>query len=1312
MWRAARENIRLSWKPNLVAAVPAALVVTLLCSWTVTAKLDFSGHLVLTFLHFILAYALLEFLWLPQTWLRRRFLQPGAALFFVIVMSILLAAAFGLIFPYNLFNKLFDIKLIQWRMAEVVFGAHLLFGFSLLKCLRNLSFWAVIRHLKDRWFHRQNRRVALDRQFHPRWFLNAVGFIFGLYFIVIFEWWIVNLNVTVISDEAIHFRLVPEKVAAFFAPEPQNFLALPKFLQPYQAVVKPHADEIDSPVTNPSKQIREQAGRLLPVISITLSGVFWLFLWGIVPVLLMSFILPAVQHNETTYCQRLIHAPTYAGQFYLAIFAAYPLFSITSLVVLIFLIMIPLIFALGNHSDWLQALIGPDEILFIFTLLAAWISPIVYAGVNVDRTFGAYFNAKLSNLILGVRDHVVVLGFGDLGQRVVKRELAKLDRRQRRVGRWHQRLRVWPFVHQPESEWLEKVVSPDLQVEYLCTKFILVDRNTENFLFAANNDVLGAFGVVGALEKSTAPKDSAAHSERRRVLVPIVQGDATEPSTLSRVNLERASFLISTVSQDERIRDIFSRAVDAGLRAIICVSRSNQIVNLTHKAPRQPITLVYPKQNSGVTLGQRLITAALKIRPTLPHGQTAPRLMVIGMNKSNHFMLEMFWHNLTAMNDAQRAEFFSENFRFVITGKADIYTAPRFATAEPAATASCFGRIWRSSYVTGFRHFPATGLEPALTFAVPTCVMQADETNVLERCYHEFRPDIVVINDDEVEKSRMLLLWSVNCLERLKYASPNFRLPLLLMSAARGDETERKDIGDVFQFYESLTRLYKDDRGPGYPRHAYFRRELPRRLIGDSVQDALADTEEIISGIRDNWELAASRSAAKQSEPKTATAKRGDAFELNTCLPDTVGSLARLTARLAGLEFARVPQELLTDFFSRRNDAAPPAILRPSFQYMRHLKLDVDGRGFCLTGFADLHENTPDEIAAENFAEDEAVAMRAYAKDIHDYIDCQPDDPAIKNLPAPRLLALTTGAAFQSLDTQTFIDVMMGAPPHDTEGAASSLHVGETFCPGMTSCPIASYQHSIVANNAKEFAAWRLEKKNPPLRKAPNYGCARLPLRKETANAAPRYARIFYCCHNERNTPGLLAVALNLLNFQRFARLARREERERNRDHDWIVNVEYFKDSSCHNRLFSLNRLFGTRCYTKDLLREFNWTLPEYEEQWRQAMPFSLLQIMPVGGAEIARQWFDYALALYRFLSAIESNRFCFQWWDQQENYQDKHELAFEGGEYPIAIQINKLLNWKQSGEKEKKDRCEFCGVKDPEMTRGCAQRRPWLDPE
>jgi hypothetical protein len=213
-------------------------------------------------------------------------------------------------------------------------------------------------------------------------------------------------------------------------------------------------------------------------------------------------------------------------------------------------------------------------------------------------------------------------------------------------------------------------------------------------------------------------------------------------------------------------------------------------------------------------------------------------------------------------------------------------------------------------------------------------------------------------------------------------------------------------------------------------------------------------------------------------------------------------------------------------------------------------------------------------------------------------------------------------------------------------------------------------------------------------------------MRKKRLHELPRYARIFCCCHARRDDPGLIAVVLNLLNFQRFTRLYRRAAREQNLERDWVVNVEYFKDVSCQNRLFALNRLFGVRRFTKDMLRENNWTMDDYEKRLRNILPITLLQIMPSGGPRDARRWFDYALALYRYLCLIapEQREFCFHWWDQNEQHQEKQHLAPGEEEYPIVIQIN------NPPHAQEKSCCEFCGVPDPDMSLGCAMQRPWME--
>ncbi|MGH7492576.1 MAG: hypothetical protein ACREOO_09285, partial [bacterium] len=1216
----------------------------------------------------------------------------------------------------------------------------------------------------------------------PNPLLNGLGFIFGLYFVTVFSWWMVNLQHTFALQQPFVVSPPVDKMRELIKSDPQNFLRLPALCQPYEALLvaasdpaKPkstsytvdssgHKEEPDgaSPQTeravprslgqSPRAEGIPPPGLFLPVISVALSGMFLLFIGGIVPLRLMSNILLAVRDREAAYTRRLRQTLTYTGQFFRALIAQNPLFSISSLIVIIFLIVVPLLIEVGGNRALLKGLLGPDQVLFIFTLLAAWLSPVIYAGVQVDRTFGMYFNTKLANLILSMRGHLVVLGFGDLGQRVVKRELAKLLHRETPDLPWWQRMRMRRrnggtrrsryFL---QRKWLECTVSPELNIERMCNNVIVVDRNSDNFVFAASGEVLGSYGVVSAWEKARAfngnrttigaqsAKPRREQTPRQRILVPVIQGDATEPFTLARVNLDRARFLISMVSQEERVREIFTHAAECGLRAIICVSRSDQINNLTYKAARYPITLVYPKQHSGLALGQRLLAAVLKVKSRLPADREYPRILVIGLNKSNHFMLETLWHSWPPLDDRCKAEIFADMLRFVVTDEpprsatldarqAVSSPAPEAQAAAAANTASPsamghqpastrvlpstpFDRSWRSSYITGFRHVVTGPEKRPLSFDVPTCVMKMDEGGVLERCCNEARPEIIVINDDNASKSSSLLIRCVNTLERLKYEHGDFRFPLILMSAAHGEEAEKRDVGDTFRYYDALTRLYGDYPGPEHPRHAHYRREPPRRLVGDSIHDGLADAEEIISGVRDNWLLA----DEYQAQASLSTFSSSEVFELNTCLPNVAGALAELAARLAGLEFSYRPDESPEEFFTSTAGrkalavgSALPEILRPSFQYLRHMRLEIPERGFCLSGYANLQGNNWTEVLAEECLKNSALAARVYAKETGMGREQEQQPPVSK------LLDLVASAPLAKTDVKTFVEVMHGA----NNGTA---HAG--YCPGMTICPIASFQHYLVASNGKALAAWQESGQNEPLQHAENYGCNRLshlaPLRRPQDHA-PQNARIFCCCHVKRNDPGMVALALNLLNFRRFAGLYRRVERVQNLEDDWIVNLEYFKDTVCQNSLFALNRLFGVRRRTRDLLHENSWTLEDYEQRFERILPLTLIQILPVGGAEVARHWFAYAVALWRFLQKIappprasEPERvFELHWWDQHARRRDELDIAAASQDYPVAIQINNKANAEARAHR----RCEFCNMEDEDMRLGCAERRPWME--
>jgi len=1300
----------------------------------------------LFFSHTLLSSLFLLLLWWPLMKCREAWIRSRDTMRVALVFAILLTPIITILFPRE--------PLIQFMSLTV--QGKIIFWFSLIgiNLFCGVVFFSTFGSFI--WRKSENKKTTGrpqrnydERLFYPYTrpgsFFGAISFFIGLYFVCIIEFWSVNVLYSISYQHVFKHGAVPENFIFYRVDHGGNIWSneefLPdidwmKFLQPYdhppllfgktvgdslkglqypalhgivehaRSGVKPITIHQSQPVAatltaasadvqppsivllpnNPSPS--DKISLLFPLFSVVLAGAFALFFGAVIPLRVLAFVLPPVWHNAGTYNKRLQFTLVYRKQFYLAVLAANPLLAITGSIAMLFLIIMPIYLVVAHQVASLKELVSPDVLIFIVTLVAAWISPIAVAGVYVDRTFGTYFNTKLSNLILSMRDHVVFLGYGDLGRRIVDRQLRLMERNER-------------------NNWYESVVSPDLHVEKLCTGLIIVERNSDYFLFSATNDFLGVYGVVAAGERphrsdAFVLMNTSQLSRRpplKHTLVPVVSGNATEPYTLSRVNLERAHFLISMVSEDEHIYDVFKRTTQVGLQAVICVSRSDQINYITYKAVPYPVWLVYPKENQGAAIGQRLFAAVLKCHSHLSKSRKFPYILVIGSNKSSHFMLEHLWGQYPVVPEHKKARLFEESIRFISTISPKQLTKPYKPRKEEKKTV--FDQLLSSSFVSTARHHvPATSPHPEVTADIRTCVLPDDPSMVLNLCLTEFMPDIVVINDDSAEKSRMLLLQAMTALERIKHGNANFELPLLLLGSARGEDEEKQVLGDAMQYYNGLSKLYEDPALPGYPRPSRFRRRPePRRLMGDRINDSVADTEEVITGIYD----------------MISHCDRGETFELNTCIPNSAGILAVLVARLAGLNLTGGLDKATIQNFK---DNGFDRILRPNFQYLRHIRFPMsDGLNFSFTGFAELQDDELQELNDEAQAlNSNTIAMRAFVRDNRNYLA----KPPAAGDPVPELLKRVAGKDGNILTVPQFIDALHGSD--FVKGASASMQRSEKMCPAMDICPIASYQKYILATNGDQIHQFWQDlsagKHNvSEIKGAPNYHCADMPLSSKVLSkkrkGLPSFARLFCCCHSDKDEPGLLAIAMNTLVFRRVKELRDREQREDNIENDWVANFFYFKDIACDNRAFSLNCLFGSRRYTSEVLKDYGNDFDKYENAMKSLEPIRLIQILPVGDEEVARQWFAYAVVLFNYLNRFAAEneeksrsaiKYTFSWWDQYEKRHDGTTLPKGSDSFPIAIQIQYARDKKNDTDVLLGKSCEYCECQEP--MEGCARIR------
>jgi len=976
--------------------------------------------------------------------------------------------------------------------------------------------------------------------------------------------------------------------------------------------------------SDPDKKSPEQIKREMRVITwlacSILTGLIF-FLSACLGNRLVNNILVPVTFHERDVRGVVQKAYRYLWHFSLAMLLKHPFLLIGGILISFIFLSVPIILISIDQHSILNSLVQIDLLILVIVISFAWFSPMTLAVVRPDETFGEYFNQRLANHLMMVQGHIVLFGFGSLGKRVLNREISKM------------------LNHKEEkkSRFLE-VVTPDVRLEQLSNHVVVIEKSPADVIYSGMDNLLGSYGVVSTynrIYKSKDPRGEIIHPEKR-ILVPTVIGMAKEPFISSRVNLERARLIISMVPDEESVQTIFDRANQSNVPSIISVSRSDQISYLTYRARHRRIVLVYPKHIQGVTLGNRLWAGILKVRSIEGmKGDEWPRVLVVGNSKSNHFMMEMLWTYLPG-NREKKSDLIRKNFAFIVISSGELLGYPAL---KDKSNQAIFDMYWPKTFVTGGR-FPeqVDQIKRVDELKLDTRMVNEADTMAYETCIRTLKPLLLVINHDEVEKSPLILLRCMRAIERLKMQDiKNFRLPLILLSSARGDEHESLVMGDSSRYYDALCKIHheplaEDNSYPQHSRYDHYNREL----IGESISDSLSDAEEIIAGAR-----------------RSFSGRGGKQFiEITGCLPNRPGSLANYLATLAGLKFVKKEWQDAKEAWAETIEQAKsiqPHL--PSFQYLRHIKLDdPQQHGFALTGYAALIPIAENSFVFREPPEKSNQVARVFANDGRNYVEkmLDPDETftiaekndllkKLERIPEPRapgvpdvINRLTRRTDRNKRNTvEEFKEVMMNLQEDGT--------TGKYACPGMNLCRIAAFQDYVAASNNL-----RLAMQSPPGAEKPDelwhaknyYCCKEIDNTKdeEKPTLASSYARVFLCSSG-LSIPGMIARVMNSLFFKLdHTRL----EATGNPEDDWIMNIDYFQHITCQNTYFTMNRLFG-------ILED----KPTPEEAKKPLVfPLHLVRIMPIGNIESAKHWFIYARTLYHILNKHSGEKFRFYWLD------------------------------------------------------------------
>lgn len=1006
---------------------------------------------------------------------------------------------------------------------------------------------------------------------------------------------------------------------------------------------------------------------------------------------LMNNILIPVTFHERDVRGVVQKAYRYLWHFGFAMLLKHPFLLIGGVLISLLFLTIPIILISIDRHGILYKLVQIDILILVVVISFAWFSPMTLAVVRPDETFGEYFNQRLANHLMMVQGHIVLFGFGSLGKRVLNREITKMlnDKEEKK------------------SRFLE-VVTPDVRLEQLSNHVVVIEKSPDDVIYSGIDNLLGSYGVVSTynrLYKSRDPRGEIIHPEKR-ILVPTVIGMAKEPFISSRINLERAKLIISMVPDEESVQTIFDRANQSNVTSIISVSRSDQISYLTYRARHRRIVLVYPKHIQGVTLGNRLWAAMLKVHSIENMKEDEwPKVLVVGNSKANHFMLETLWTYLPG-DRRKKSDLIRKNFAFIVVSSGEPL---RYPALKDKSNQAIFDMSWPKTFVTGGR-FPEP-VDQTLRvdeLNLDTRMVNEADTMAYETCIRTHQPLLLVINHDEVEKSPLILLRCMRAIERLKMQDvENFRLPLILLSSARGDERESLVMGDSSRYYDALCKIHHEPLAEdnSYPQHSRYD-HFNRVLTGESISDSLSDAEEIIAGAR--------RSFSSRGKKQF--------IEISGCLPNRPGSLANYLARLAGIKFTkRKWQDILEAWMETIEQAKSIQPHMPSFQYLRHIKLDdPEKHGFALTGYAALIPISEDSFVLQEPPEKSNQVARVFANDGRNYVEKELDpdemftipekeDIRIKldRIPEPRapgvpdvINRLTRRTDRNKRNTvEEFKEVILDPNEDGT--------TGKYACPGMNLCRIAAFQDYVAASNNLRLAKQSQSGAEKPdeLWHSKNYYCCKEidnSKDEEKPTPASSYARVFLCS-NGLSIPGMIARVMNALFFKLdHTRL----EATGNSETDWLMNVDYFQHINCQNTYFTMNRLFG-------ILED----KPGTKEAEKPLMfPLHLVRIMPVGDIESAKHWFIYARALYQTLNNHSGKNFRFYWLDgnRTPHLEIDDIPTFNKSDqkgFPVVIVIHREKEQEEPTKKfaksEKKEMCKLCGVQEKEFD--CHKFRAWI---
>jgi hypothetical protein len=563
---------------------------------------------------------------------------------------------------------------------------------------------------------------------------------------------------------------------------------------------------------------------------------------------------------------------------------------------------------------------------FLATTIS-WLAPMLAAVSSLEETFSKAYSAGLHRCLERLNEHVLVVGYGDLGRRLVREQISK------EVMRYDT---LYEHIH-----FSENILLPTGRLAKVFTRLAAIDSAREG-LQRVIRSVEQIPVTINDLTPYVLGRDlDHGDSSTPAYVVPVVVGDASSREVQDMARLSRAAFVVSLARKAGGIdagQSVMHRLEQLNrlgrqIPCVLAIHSSTYVPYITSRVLTggMPLHYVFPEHLEGANAANALYAAVTKYGEGEGAADTLakrPRILVCGTGKRLFYLLDSFWKSLTRQeydefwHDAaastrvmvmgcdpvfrslavemsdQEKQLWQESVgsELLRRGKLGIVPTSRYVSRSPRA------RGPNGEHEPVGYSAPASAAPARTSPGVAFLDSESCDYELFSVVLREFKPDIILVSGHDAHYELRSLQSIVT---NVSLASP-IRPPLVLVSGETGQPQLAKFFWDALFYYSSIWPHVENDSWQNAYPSPWMSREVRQvdtsrtaarsRLNGDPLIDVLEDPVERITGIMRAYRagLLSSR-RTKQALP----------VELSVCVPDSPSFLATALAALAGLRVSR-----------------------------------------------------------------------------------------------------------------------------------------------------------------------------------------------------------------------------------------------------------------------------------------------------------------------------------------------------------------------------------------------------------------------